>query len=683
MYLENSVLEIHSIGEQRVKKLYQLEIYTVKDLIEHFPRSYDDRSDVKKIKDLILNEENTFRAQILSSAENIRIQSKILTRVKVKDETGAVFLVWYNQPYMKTVLKEKEEYIFTGKLQKKYGRSEISSPEFEKIADRELLSSGRIIPIYPSTAGLSQKILRELIKDTLGKLDNQLYDCIPFWIRKKYQLCERNFAIQNIHFPENKENFFMARKRLVFEELFLLQISLLKIKNAFCSKKVGICLKYEAECELFLQQLPFELTNAQKKVWEEIKKDISSLKVMNRLVQGDVGSGKTAIAMLAAFLTIKNGYQVALMVPTEVLANQHYHSFQSAFEKFGIQTVLLSGSLTKKEKLQVLEDICLGKAQMIIGTHAVIQKTVTFQNLAMVIADEQHRFGVRQRSALSDKGNNPHILIMTATPIPRTLALILYGDLDISIIDELPPGRQKIDTLAVTSSYHERIYNFIKKEIKEGRQIYIVCPMVEESETMELEAVTCYTEKIKETVFKNYSVECLYGKMKPKEKQEIMEKFLKQEIQILVSTTVIEVGVNVPNATIMLIENAERFGLAQLHQLRGRVGRGANQSYCILICDSKNEVAKERMSVMKKSSDGFIISEMDLKLRGPGDFFGTKQHGLPELKIANLYKDVQILKEAQQAAQQLTQLDCDLEKKEHYLLKKEMNQLFFHQTICI
>lgn len=683
MRLESPVLEIHSIGEQRVKKLYHLEIYTVKDLIEYFPRDYDDRSNVKKIKDLILNEENTFQAKIVSNAENIRIQSRILTRVKVKDETGAIYLVWYNQPYMKTTLKENEEYIFTGKLQKKYGRLEISSPEFEKISDRELLSNGRIIPIYASTLGLSQKILRSLIKDTLDKTRNQLNDFIPLWVRKQYQLCERNFAIQNIHFPKDKESFFIARKRLVFEELFLLQTSLLKIKNAFCSKRTGIYLSYQVECDTFLYQLPFELTNAQKKVFEEIKKDMKSGKIMNRLVQGDVGSGKTAVAMLTAFLTIKNGYQAALMVPTEVLANQHYQSFQKAFEKFGIQTVLLSGSLTKKEKTQALEDICLGKAQMVIGTHAMIQKTVIFQHLALVITDEQHRFGVKQRSALSDKGNNPHILIMTATPIPRTLALILYGDLDISIIDELPPGRQKIDTLAVTSSYHERIYRFIKKEIAEGRQAYIVCPMVEENEKMELEAVTSYTKKIKESVFQNYSVECLYGKMKPKEKQEIMEKFLKQEIQILVSTTVIEVGVNVPNATIMLIENAERFGLAQLHQLRGRVGRGAQQSYCILVCDSKNEVAKERMNVMKKSSDGFVISEMDLKLRGPGDFFGTKQHGLPELKIANLYKDVQILKEAQQAAEKLNLMDADLEKEEHYLLKKEINHLFFHQTISI
>lgn len=683
MRLESPVLEVHSIGEQRVKKLYHLEIYTVKDLIEYFPRDYDDRSNVKKIKDLILNEENTFQAKIASTAENIRIQSRILTRVKVKDETGAVYLVWYNQPYMKTTLKENEEYIFTGKLQKRYGRLEIASPEFEKISDRELLSNGRIIPVYASTAGLSQKILRSLIKDTLDKTGNQLNDFIPLWVRKQYQLCERNFAIQNIHFPKDKESFFIARRRLVFEELFLLQASLLKIKNAFCSKKTGICLRYQPECDIFLHQLPFELTNAQKKVFEEIKKDIGSGKIMNRLVQGDVGSGKTAVAMLTAFLTIKNGYQAALMVPTEVLANQHYQSFQKAFEKFGIQTVLLSGSLTKKEKTQVLENICLGKAQMVIGTHAMIQKTVVFQNLALVITDEQHRFGVKQRGALSDKGNNPHILIMTATPIPRTLALILYGDLDISIIDELPPGRQKIDTLAVTSSYHERIYRFIKKEIAEGRQVYIVCPMVEENEKMELEAVTSYTEKVKETVFQNYSVECLYGKMKPKEKQEIMEKFSKQEIQILVSTTVIEVGVNVPNATIMLIENAERFGLAQLHQLRGRVGRGAQQSYCILVCDSKNEVARERMNVMKKSSDGFVISEMDLKLRGPGDFFGTKQHGLPELKIANLYKDVQILKEAQQAAEKLNLIDADLEKEEHYLLKKEMNHLFFHQTISI
>lgn len=683
MQLSDSVLEINQIGEQRVKKLHNLGIFTVKNLIEHFPRDYDDRSEVRKISGLIANELNTFSAKITSSAENIRIRNKIITRVSVSDDTGTVHIVWYNQPYLKNSLLKGEEYLFIGKLSAGYGKKEIQSPEFEKTKNGEFFSGGRIIPVYATTSGLSQKILRSLIHDTLEKTKNQLVDFIPTWVRKKYLLCDRNFAILNIHFPQNNEDFFIARKRLVFEELFLLQSALLLLKSTWKEGKKGVIFEQTASYKQLEEKMPFLLTSAQKKVFEDILVDVTKGRVMNRLIQGDVGSGKTAVAMLAAFITIKNGYQAALMAPTEVLAKQHFESFSAMFAQFGIETALLSGSLKKKEKNQVLEKICSGEAAMVIGTHAVIQKTVIFKKLGIVITDEQHRFGVRQRGTLSDKGDNPHVLVMTATPIPRTLALILYGDLDISIIDELPPGRQKIDTMSVPSSYHERIYQFIKKEIEKGRQAYMICPMIEESETLDVQSVINYMEELKEGVLKSLNMECLHGKMKPAEKQEVMERFASGKTQILVATTVIEVGINVPNATIMLIENAERFGLAQLHQLRGRVGRGSEKSYCILVCDSKTGVAKKRMKVMGQTSDGFEISEMDLKLRGPGEFFGTRQHGLPEMKIANLYKDIQILKEAQQAAQELMESKDRLQNEENKLFWKEMDDIFDNEQINI
>lgn len=679
MNLNCTVSELPNVGEQRAKKLNSIGIYTAKDLLTHFPREYNDRSNICKIKDLVLNEENTFIACVKGQGESIRVKNITFTRIKLYDETGSVFAVWYNQIYMKKAFDEKTQYLFTGKLQKKYGKLEVASPEYEKAE----IAIDKIVPIYPSVNGLSQKIWRKLIGEVLEQLRGQLQECLPFWIRKEYLLCECNFAIENIHFPQTQERFFQARRRLVFEEFFLLQLGLLLMKQTLQEGKEGIVLQKEYAVEEFEKMLPFTMTNAQKNVLEEIKKDMIKGKVMNRLVQGDVGSGKTAVAMTAAYWTIQNGYQAVLMVPTEVLAEQHYKSFCEMFEPLGIKTVLLSGSLTAKQKRTVLEQIATGEAQMILGTHAVIQKSVVFYKLGLVITDEQHRFGVRQRSALSEKGENPHILVMTATPIPRTLALILYGDLDISIIDELPPGRKKIDTIAVTSAYRERIYHFIKKHADMGLQCYIICPMIEENEKIEVQAVLSYTEALQEGTLKGYRVTCVHGKMKAKEKQNIMEQFSKGEIDVLVSTTVIEVGINVPNAVIMLIENAERFGLAQLHQLRGRVGRGSEKSYCILINEGKNSIAKQRMNVMSKSCDGFIISEMDLKLRGPGEFFGTKQHGLPELKIGNLYKDMSILKEAQKAAETLLQKDKQLQLAVHQQLKQQVTALWKDAQLSI
>ena len=676
MLLNDSVTEIKGIGAKKAQTLNNLGIFTVNDLIEHFPRDYEDRSQVKDIADLTENEENTFFALVSAVPENVHIRKMTVTKVKLSDSTGSVNAVWYNQSFIKNALKKDEEYIFTGIYKKSGYRREVSSPEFEKAGtDKEILGGGRIVPVYPLTSGISQKVLRSLIKTTLDAVKTQLPEFLPLDMRKKYMLCERNFAISNIHFPENDESFFIARKRLVFEELFVLQTALFILKGT-AKRNDGIVFKTKGISEESEKAFGFGFTKAQKKVIAEICSDVSKGIPMNRLIQGDVGSGKTAVAMTAALMAVKNGYQAALMAPTEVLASQHYESFKEFFDKFGIKVCLLKGSLKKKEKEAVKELISTGEADVIVGTHAIIQEDVEFKKLGLVITDEQHRFGVKQRNVLSEKGINAHAMVMTATPIPRTLALILYGDLDVSVIDELPPGRQHIDTFAVNSSYHQRAYGFIRKEVENGRQAYMVCPMIEENDAIEAKSVMQMIDEVSQTDFKGLSVAVLHGKMKADEKERIMKDFAENKIQILVSTTVIEVGINVPNATIMLIENAERFGLSQLHQLRGRVGRGKYQSYCILVTDSKSEVTKERMKVMKKTNDGFEISETDLKLRGPGEFFGTRQHGVPQLKIANLYKDADILSQAQAAAKELNRNE-NWQKDDRYKpLKERINMLF-------
>ena len=678
MEWNSSVSMLKGIGEQRERKLQKLGISTIEDLLTHYPREYKDRSEILKIADLPMDEPSTFLVQVKEEGQNSRHGRLVYTRMKVYDETGSVGVLWYNQPYMKNSLKIGEWYLFSGKLQKKYGRKEILSPEVERIGEN--FAGGRIIPVYPASEGVSQKMLRNLMEDALSQMSGGMREELPLWLRKEYKLAERNFAIENIHFPKTEQGFYDARRRLVFEELFVLQTALFQLKNTLEDSGEGIILKKKKALQEAEGLLPFALTGAQKRVLKEMEKDMTSGKIMNRLVQGDVGSGKTAVAMVSAYWAIQNGYQATIMAPTEVLASQHFESFQKVFEPAGIKVVLLTGSLKAKEKRETLEQVKNGDAQMIVGTHAVIQKGVEYHKLGLAITDEQHRFGVRQRSTLADKGENVHTLVMTATPIPRTLALILYGDLDISIIDELPPGRQKIDTSAVDSRYHQRIYTCIQKHVKEGRQAYVICPMIEESEKLEVQSVLNYTEELVKEL-PECRVACVHGKMKAKEKQEIMDGFAAGNIDVLVSTTVIEVGINVPNATIMLIENAERFGLAQLHQLRGRVGRGSEKSYCILVSDTKTKVAKERMKTMTESEDGFVISEKDLKLRGPGEFFGIRQHGLPELKIADLYKDMAILKEAQSAAAELLKKDRFLEAEEHQLLREHIDGYLEGKTL--
>ena len=530
-----------------------------------------------------------------------------------------------------------------------------------------------IVPVYPSTKGLTQNIIRSSIKAALELTDGKFEEVLPEWIKKEYSLLGLDYSISNIHFPKSNDDFIKARYRLVFEELFLLQLALLSVKNTLRKNKKAIKFQKNREkIEEFIKNIGFNLTNAQRKVFDEIEKDMESDKVMNRLVQGDVGSGKTIVAIIALYKAVINGYQGALMVPTEILARQHFETIHSLFLKEGIKVDLLVGSQTAKEKKNILKDIEEGKTDVVIGTHAIIQDSVKFLRLGLVITDEQHRFGVRQRAVLSNKGNNPDMIVMTATPIPRTLALILYGDLDISIIDELPPGRKPVETYVVDNSMRKRINNFIRKKVLEGRQVYIVCPLIEESDSVDLKSAEKLAEKIKKDDFKDLNVGLIHGKMSGKDKENVMESFLKGEIDILVSTTVIEVGVNVPNAAVMVIENSERFGLSQLHQLRGRVGRSVHKSYCILYNEGKNKVAKERMKVMEKNSDGYIISRKDLEIRGPGEFFGTRQHGIPQLKIANLYNDMDILKKAQTAALDLIKKDQDFTMKEHFLLKKKI-----------
>ena len=664
------VQELKGIGEQRQKKLQRLGIFTIEDLLTHYPREYKDRSQILKIAELQEGEITPFLAQVKEEGQNSRHGRLIYTRMRVYDETGFVWVVWYNQPYMKNALKIGEWYLFTGKLQEKYKKKEVLSPEYERIGDN--FAGGRILPVYPSVDGLSQKMLRSLMEQALAQVGGSLREELPLWLRKNYQLAERNFSVENIHFPKTEQSFYDARRRLVFEELFLLQTALYRLKRTLESSGEGIKLKKKKALQDGEALLPFPLTGAQRRVLQEIAGDMSAGKVMNRLVQGDVGSGKTAVAMLAAYWAVQNGYQAAMMAPTEVLAQQHAASFREIFAPAGIEIVLLTGSLSAKEKRERLAKIASGQAQIVIGTHAVIQKGVEFHRLALAITDEQHRFGVRQRSLLADKGESVHTLVMTATPIPRTLALILYGDLDISIIDELPPGRKPIDTSAVDSRYHERIYAFLQKEVAQGRQVYVICPMIEENEKLEVQSVLQYAAELAERL-PELRIACVHGKLKPKEKQAVMSAFAAGEIDLLVATTVIEVGVNVPNASVMLIENAERFGLAQLHQLRGRVGRGSEKSYCILVSDSKARVARERLKIMTKCEDGFLLSEKDLQLRGPGEFFGIRQHGLPELKIADLSRDLPILKEAQKAAVELLARDGELCEEEHGLLRERLS----------
>ena len=673
--LNKDVKYVKTVGPSRVKLLNKLKIYTLKDLIEYYPRDYEDRSKPKNLYECTDGEEVLIEAMPTGRISEMHKGRMTISRLIVKDQTGTCYITWFNQGYLRDKFQPGRMYRFFGKISNKNGRLEMNSPVYDEIDQSK--NTGKIIPIYPLTYELKQTTLRRIIENGLLEVKGQLPETLPEYILKENNLWDINNTIERIHFPVEFSDFNKARERLVFEELLTTQLALLKLKNNYEHETDGIQFSKDVYMSDVINILPFKLTKAQLRVLEEIDRDMESNKPMNRLLQGDVGSGKTVVAMIAAYKAVKSGYQATIMAPTAILASQHLESFQGILEELGIRVELLISSVTKKKKAEILEKLQNGEIDILIGTHAILEENVVFKNLGLVVTDEQHRFGVKQRGTIASKGQNPDVIAMSATPIPRTLALILYGDLDISIIDELPPNRKKIETYAVRKNMEERVNNFIRKQITEGRQAYIVCPLVEENEDMEgLQSVIELAERYQKETFSEYKVAYLHGKMKPKEKDEIMERFKNGEIQILIATTVIEVGVNVPNASIMVVENAERFGLAQLHQLRGRVGRGEYQSYCILKYEGNSETIRQRMKVMCDTNDGFIISEKDLELRGSGDFFGTEQHGLPEFKIANLFEDIAVLKKVQTLALKIMEDDPLLEKEKNAKLNDLVKEKF-------
>ena len=657
--LQTDVRYIRGIGEAKAKALGKLGIATLGDLIGWFPRRYEDRREIRPISRLTPGETACVSAMIAAEPKLSRIRRGMeLVKVRAVDDTGALDVTFFNQSWLKNQLRVGETYIFYGRAEGTLLRKTMTSPVVEPEGRRE--HTGRIVPVYPLTAGVSQLLLSRAIRQGLDACADILPDCLPDGVRQAHQLCRVNYAYENIHFPASPEALDIARRRLAFEELFFFAIGLKRLRSR--RETVDVEPFRAVDMAPFYGVLPFTLTDAQKRCVDEAIDDMRSGRPMNRLCQGDVGSGKTMVAAACVYFCVKNGRQAALMAPTELLAEQHHRGLAPLLERLGICCALLTGSTPAKEKRAVTARLAAGEVDFVIGTHALISDGVAFANLGLVVTDEQHRFGVAQRTALAEKGGHPHMLVMSATPIPRTLALILYGDLDVSIIDQLPPGRKPIETYAVTSAYDARLYAFIRKQVEAGRQVYVVCPMVSENDGLpdERKAVTEYARKLQEEVFPDLKVAFVHGKMKAKEKDAVMAAFAAGESQILVSTTVIEVGVDVPNASLMVVENAERFGLSQLHQLRGRVGRGQHQSYCVLVSDSKNEETRQRLKAMTKTADGFQIAEEDLRLRGPGDFFGVRQHGLPGLRIAEIGCDTRLLTEAQTAAEELLAEDPKL-----------------------
>ncbi len=665
---------IKGVGEVRARLFAKLGLLTVSDAISYFPREYEDRTTLKKIAEVADGEECSVRASLVSDVTETRPRRNLrITKALVSDGTSFLSLTWFNQDYIKSSLQTGVEYVFFGKVKRTGMRFEMQNPIMEKV-QQQGKSTGRIFPVYPLTKGLTQTHLRNVTGNALTMVQGKLPEILPIDLRQAYKLSEVNFSYEQIHFPKSFSHMEEARRRLVFEELLLLQLGLIGMKGTN-SDLNGIRFNPINMAPL-LDKLSFELTPAQQKVFSEIEADMESPKRMNRLVQGDVGSGKTIVAVMSLYKAVKNGFQGAFMVPTEILAEQHFRSVEPLLNSLGVRVRILTGGMKKKDKEEVKRLSQIGEVDIIIGTHAVLEDDTVFSKLGLVVTDEQHRFGVRQRARLSVKGDNPDLLVMTATPIPRTLSLVLYGDLDVSVIDTLPPGRKPIKTYAVDESMRERIYKFIRKGVAEGRQAYIVCPLVEDSEEIEAESAEGLAERIRDNELLGLQVGLIHGKMKSSEKDEIMRAYVSGNLDVLVSTTVIEVGVNVPNATVMVIENAERFGLAQLHQLRGRVGRGAHQSYCVLFNQSKSQISKERMDIMAKSNDGFVISEKDLELRGPGDVFGVRQHGLPEFKIANLYRDMDILKDVQKTVKEIIDKNYLIGNDEYKPLKERLDKIF-------
>lgn len=653
---------LKGVGEKRAVVLKRKGIDTVGALLHYYPRKYIDWTDISPICSAPLFQNVCVKAKILSIEAQKKRSGITLYSIMAEDSSAELSVVIFNQKYLAESLRVGREYLFYGKMTGGFLYRQMSSPKI-------VPSSYNLIePIYPASKDISSKQIKNLIKNAVSSVE--IEETLPKVITERNGLCSLKFAIENIHFPHSREAFFMAQKRLVFEELFVLRAGLLYLKG-ISLKKSGCVIK-RGYLEDFKSLLPFEITSAQERVIKECMRDMFSGFPMSRLVQGDVGSGKTVIAAALIYAVSKNGYQSAMMAPTEILATQHYKTLSKITENTGVRCALLTGKVKKKERQEIKTALKNGEIDVVVGTHSLISSDVEFGKLGLVITDEQHRFGVNQRGNLSLKGENPHTLVMSATPIPGTLGLILYGDLDISIVDEYPAGRQKINTYLVDTSYRERIYRYIKKFLDQGRQAYIVCPLVEEGEEVNIISATEYYENLKNNEFKNYSVGLLHGKMNGRQKEEVMEKFSSGEIQLLVATTVIEVGIDVPNAVLMVIENAERFGLSQLHQLRGRVGRGEYRSDCILITDNRSEETLKRLEIIKNSNDGFEIADKDLQLRGPGDFLGSRQHGLPPFKIADIFADKEVLELAGKEAQSLLKNDPQLEEKENAKLKQEI-----------
>ena len=651
--------------------LSRLGVSDVNALVRLYPRIYEDWSQIKSINEAHIGELCCIKGIVGSPVrKNLIRKGLTLYKTEITDGSGIMGITIFNSRFAAEKLTAGDEFLFFGRVGGNLYRKEMSSPEIEPAEGAD-----RIRPIYPQTHGLNSKMIEKLVKTALTQCKDELVDPIPLWLREKYCLMKLPDALLNIHFPQNPDYLEEARRRLIFEELLILQLGLEKMR-AQTQKNAGAVIERDFSDEYF-SLLPFSPTGAQRRAVKEAMRDMMSGRQMNRLLQGDVGSGKTAVAAALVYSAAKNSMQSALMAPTEVLAEQHYKTFLKLFEGCGIKVELLTGSDTAAQKRRKKEALRAGDIDLLIGTHAIIQSDVEFKSLALVITDEQHRFGVEQRNALGEKGKNPHLYVMSATPIPRTLALIIYGELDISVLDELPPGRQKIETYAVTSELRQRAYNYVKKHLDEGRQGYIICPLVDgDGDETELASAVKYADELQHGAFRGYTVGLMHGKMKSADKKAVMQSFSEGETQLLVSTTVIEVGVDVPNAVIMVIENAERFGLSQLHQLRGRIGRGQHKSTCILITDAQNDTVQRRMKVMETTTDGFKIADEDLKLRGPGEFFGSRQHGLPEMKIADMLKDRGTLEETQRAAKEIVARDPELSSPENAALNSEIQRLF-------
>ncbi len=668
--LSSNIKYIKGVGEKRAGLFGSLAIFDVDALIHFFPRKYEDWTKTKTVRELENGDVVSIKATMITPVKEHMIRRGMtLYKCRFSDGESIINVTIFNNKYQAQALRVYEDYVLFGKIEKNLTSASMSSPKIER------LDTGvRVHPVYPATGKLTSNAIAKVVKTALESLE-EIPETLDKSVRDKYNLISLDRAIRQIHFPDSEEDMQQARHRLIFEELLTLQLGLLKLKGR---NKTKTNLRMTADfTEEFKSLLPFEMTNAQKRAIKDCLFDMAGDYPMNRLLQGDVGSGKTAVAAGLCFTVIRNGYQCALMAPTEILAVQHYEGLSKMLLSTGINVRLLTGSTKAKEKREIKAALIEGEIDLLIGTHAIIQNDVEFKSIGLVITDEQHRFGVKQRAALAEKGEGIHTLVMSATPIPRTLGLILYGDLDISMLDELPPGRQEIRTDVVDSRYHQRLYKFIKDAADRGEQAYIICPAIEESEeSIALKSAEQYAQELSESAFRGYNIGLLHGKMKPKEKDNVMKAFSSGDVQILVATTVVEVGVDVPNATIMVIENAERFGLSQLHQLRGRIGRGSKKSFCVLVSDSKSESSRNRLEIMKKNSNGFKIADEDLKARGPGDFFGERQHGLPALKIADMLQDMETLHLAQKCAGEILAEDSNLDLQKNKPLCDNINKMF-------